>query len=368
MHTQPNMDNLLKQTLAPDAKPSAALNQRVDRIIHTSGQQARSMPVRRTALIALALVLCLGATAFAAMRLLSPAEVAQSLHAPALAEAFASNDAILIDESITQNGTTVTLLGIISGKGLTALADDEIDAERTYAVVALRSDDPAFQSYETRGSLFISPLIRGVTPWQVNIASMGGGYTEHMIDDVLYRIIDCDTVELFADKGLYLCVSDTSFYDINAYQYDEATGEIQPNPDYAGLNALFTLPIPADKADPAQAEAYLTALTAPSPAEEIDPDMQALMERLADFDPTQDGIPVEGSRQTLVPDADGMVSYAYEGAVTETLVDAVFPDEEAGYAPIFSFSTDDEGAVRMLVLHRDEDGTLSAMLYDLKPE
>ena len=70
-------------------------------------------------------------------------------------------------------------------------------------------------------------------------------------------------MEIFADKGLYLGVSDSTFYDPKAYQYDKATGEILRNEAYDGLNALFQLPIDASKADPAAAANYLTTLDEP---------------------------------------------------------------------------------------------------------
>lgn len=107
---------------------------------------------------------------------------------------------------------------------------------------------------------FISPLIKGQKPWQVNIASMNRGYSECVVDGVMYRLIECDGVEMFADRGLYLCVSTTRFFDINAFDYDEKTGEVSPKAEFDGVNVLFDLPLDVKKADHEKAGKYLKQL------------------------------------------------------------------------------------------------------------
>lgn len=59
---------------------------------------------------------------------------------------------------------------------------------------------------------FVSPLIKGLKPWQVNITTMNGGYSEAVIDGIMYRLIECDGVEMFADRGVYLAVSNGSSF------------------------------------------------------------------------------------------------------------------------------------------------------------
>ena len=82
-----------------------------------------------------------------------------------------------------------------------------------------------------------------------------------LLDGVVYRLLECDNVEVFADHELYLCViGERSFYDRSAYSFDRETGMITRNDAYNGLNALFRLPIDASKADPEKAEAYLKEL------------------------------------------------------------------------------------------------------------
>ncbi len=53
---------------------------------------------------------------------------------------------------------------------------------------------------------FISPLVKGLEPWQYNIGTMNGSYCEDIVDGIRYRIIQCDDIEIFADRGVYLSV------------------------------------------------------------------------------------------------------------------------------------------------------------------
>ena len=77
-------------------------------------------------------------------------------------------------------------------------------------------------------------------------------------DGVRYLLVACDNVEIFADRDVVLCVSTGSpFYNTEAFHYDEATGAITAEPDYAGVNLVFDLPLDAAKADPTAAQAFL---------------------------------------------------------------------------------------------------------------
>ena len=105
---------------------------------------------------------------------------------------------------------------------------------------------------------FASPLMGGYQPAFYNIASMSGNYADITEDGVLYRLLECDNVEIFADHTLYLCIAEGVFYNTEAYNYDEVTGEISRNEEYEGLNALFLLPIDVSKADPVKAAEYIS--------------------------------------------------------------------------------------------------------------
>lgn len=77
----------------------------------------------------------------------------------------------------------------------------------------------------------------------------------------MYRLIECDGVKMFADRGGYLAISSGSpFYNSEAFTYEDSTGEIRPNNDYDGAAVLFDLPLDTSKADPVRAEVYLQQL------------------------------------------------------------------------------------------------------------
>lgn len=107
---------------------------------------------------------------------------------------------------------------------------------------------------------FISPLIKGYNPKDYNAITMHGSATTIVENGVLYRLVVCDNVEIFADCGLYMCVLDQTFYSSDYYIYDEETGEISRNEAYGGLNALFALPIDSAKGNPQKAAAYIESL------------------------------------------------------------------------------------------------------------
>lgn len=268
MKNSEQFNQLLKQSLSQTVEPSEELNQK---IINRLKENNTMKPVYRkkvsVALIAAALILTMSISAFAAWNFLNARQVAENFGDQTLAHAFDDKNAIEINKSVASGGYNITLHGIVSGEGLSDFGGSaqDLHPDRTYAVVSIAKQDgskmPDIQDEEYgQVPFFVSPLIKGQKPWQVNIASMNGGYSEDVIDGVMYRLIECDGVEIFADRGLYLCVSTSAFYDIDAFSYNEKTGEISVNTDYKGANALFDLPLDIKKANHEKAEKYLEEL------------------------------------------------------------------------------------------------------------
>lgn len=265
-HQYDSIDLLLKKTLSSAHAPEETLNQKTKNLMKEKMvlRKTETKPMFRLILITALLMAAMSATAFAIWNLLSADKLAEHFEYPTLAEAFKGEDAIQINESIVDNGYKITLLGIVSGKGLIPLTEDNrIETEKSYAVVAIENPNeklPDTMAEYNGAPFFVSPLVKGLIPWQVNIASMRGGYSSAIIDGVMYRLIECDSIEMFADKGLYLAVSSSDFYDINAFTFDFQSGEVSPNPDYEGVNVLFDLPIDKAKADPEKARQFLEEL------------------------------------------------------------------------------------------------------------
>ena len=264
-------DNLLRQALLPKEEPDFWLNQKILNGVEdkTIIPQKKKIKISVAVMIA-ALVLSLSSvTVYATWKYIHPFEVAQNIQDRKLVKAFKSEQALVINETQSYGEYQITLLGIISGESLSEYAvyneNNKIKVNRTYAVVAVEKingipmPDTAEEAYGTL-EFFMSPLISGYNPAIYNITSMSGNYADVVEDGILYRLLECDNVEIFADHHLYLCVSEGMFYNAEAYYYDKSTGQISRNKVYKGVNALFHLPIDVAKANPEKAEEYIADL------------------------------------------------------------------------------------------------------------
>ncbi|MBD5468762.1 MAG: DUF4179 domain-containing protein [Lachnospiraceae bacterium] len=237
-------------------------------------QNKKRIPVVAFAACATLLLSSMGV--FAAWKYLTPAEVAEGFQDEGLSAAFHGEDAIEINETQEYGGYRITLLGIVSGKNLSHYIgtdyQGDIEDDRSYVVTAIENADGTprpMVSDEAYGEdpFFVSPLIGGLNPWMYNAVTLGGGYTEYIVDGIQYRITECDNVEIFADRGLYLSVNDGVFFENSAYHMDPVTGVITRNEEYSGVNALFRLPIDVNKANPDAAAAYIQSMEAENEGE-----------------------------------------------------------------------------------------------------
>lgn len=298
-----NLDELLAAALSPDVQPERALNEQILRRAKEEAQMKEEMKnslkmsgkrsgkrIAVATAIAAAVLVAGGGTTYAAWRYLTPQESAVALKDKKLADAFSGEDAILVNETHTYGDYRTTLIVIVSGEELTDYAmttGGEVRADRSYWLLAIEHADgtpmPETCSPEYGKETFLtSPFIQGLEPWKYNIYTFGGGYSEFVQDGVMYRMAECDNLELFADREVYLCLADENSAGVinKAYNYDETTGKITRNEAYDGCNALFTLPLDAKKADPKKAESYLRSLekTPEEEQAEMDKELENLPE------------------------------------------------------------------------------------------
>lgn len=288
------LDELLANALTPDVQPSDALN---DQILRRAKEEAymkekkwSSKRAAAAAAVAAAVLVVGGTTTYAAWRYLTPQEAADEINDGQLADAFAGEDAVIVNETQNYGDYRATFIGIVSGKSLSKYEQSsggEIRDDRSYWLMAVEHANgtpmPENGTPEYDEETFLtSPFIRGLNPALYNIWRFGGGYTEFVQDGVLYRMAECDNLELFADKEVYLCLADENSAGVinKAYVYDEKTGKITRNEAYDGCNALFVLPLDETKADPEKAEAYLESLE--QTPEEEEAEMQKELEALPD--------------------------------------------------------------------------------------
>lgn len=214
--------------------------------------------IKKIAVLAAAIICIAGTTVFAAYRLLNAKDVANSLGDSKLARYFDQNGNI--SETVTDGDYKATVLGITSGENLSKFESSawDIFPERTYVVVAVERADGTAMTFDDE--ILVTPLIQGLKPWQFNIFTMNGGYTADIIDGVLYRIIEFDSIEYFADRDVYMAVLSQPFLNNTSYSFDEESGEISPKEDFDGTNILIKLNLDKTKADPKKAREYLNKL------------------------------------------------------------------------------------------------------------
>ncbi len=275
-------------------------------------------------------VILLGSgSVYAANHYLNPSQIVDEISADsALSKAFADKDAITINETQTSNGYNITLLGLVSGEKLGLYVPDETKKEvsdkHSYAALAISKSDGSKMSNR---NFCVSPLINGEAFTDVNAATLNVGLSWFEKDGVIYELIECDNLEIFADRGAYLSLVDDFGDEVAAFRMDEATGKYHKVKDYAGTSALFTLPLDKDKADTMAADKFLVSLR-----------------READSE-------TDGERAAVgvaVGDAsDEAISYINEKA--QALVDSITEDNLKEYfvldesRPIFTARPDEKG-------------------------
>ena len=210
----------------------------------------------RTLTIAAAAAL-LTVSAYAASRWLSPAQVADMVGNPALAQAFESTDAVTVNQTVHTGSLSVTLAGLVSGEGLSNLTD-QADQAHTYAVIILESLDGTPLDGETFPFLdyTVTPMVAGFTPWSVNNWTLDSGVTGFARDGVYYYLLDVKNLEMFADHTVYVAFYQGASPSLDYFVMAE-DGTISFAEKFEGPRALFTLPLEQSKADPAAVEQFM---------------------------------------------------------------------------------------------------------------
>lgn len=210
--------------------------------------------VKKTALLIAAAVALLAVSVSAAVVWLTPAQVADRVEEPLLAEAFQSEDAIVLDESVTAGDYQITLAGMVSGEDLSVPTEynGEIINDRTYAVFRVaRADGEPLTDYP---NLSYSPLVDGYHVRCVNAWTLGTTTQQFIEDGVIYCLFDCRNLEMFADHPVRFAIYEGGIPNTDLFSMAE-DGTISLRESVVG--ALFTLPLDESKADPAAAQAFV---------------------------------------------------------------------------------------------------------------
>ena len=370
-----DIDQLLKNALSSKEEPDDRLNQRIINKVQQKerenmGKSYNRIRIPAAALLAALVIFVGSATVYAAWKYLTPDQVAEVAEDLKLADAFRGEDAVAINEVQEYGKYRITLLGTVSGKNLSQYISEDytgnLEDNRTYVVTAIENADGTKRPDTSdddygKDPFLVSPLIQGLNPKDYNIVTMNGAYFEMVEDGIQYRIAECDNVEIFADRKIYLCVSDGSFYNIEAYQYDE-------NETYQGVNALFTLPLDQKKADQQAAEEYLknmqSELSGQTDKEEDSLSEENLCDKiskevsewkLADFNEKTELV----KEIELMPNAEGKFEYDYTiGESGMASAGTIMPETIA--------ERDEEGLAKIRTIMSGEENTAYIETYTLQ--
>lgn len=443
------MDSLLRRALAPDTEPAEAVKEALrkeltakckddildfareaanpaggsqDRMEDRNRRNETEMKqdikrnikwnMKKKAAVAAAAFISVAAvsvTGAAASKYLSREDVIEQMGKEDARQGFESGSVLEVYQTKEAGDYLFTLYEIAVGGTLEewglggAMQNGDVREGGTYAVMAIARKDgspmPAIASDEYRElEFFVSPLIQGLEPWEYNLASMGGNYGEMERDGVLYRVIECDDISVFADRKLYLCVNESLFYNKEAFVYHETDGTITRNEAYEGINLLFELPIDAACANAEKAAEYLAAFDKPAASarteteEGICPIEEAILrlEREKGLDvkrliqiPAENlisyGNLIEESVKTVTVTEEGRAQYSFVSeefgwsmnTAAESLKRALAesPDGKIIRGVIRCTCTDEEREEQeehkllVNVVERETDGTIKAMTY-----
>ena len=366
-----DFDELLFNALAPTEIPDPVLNMNIRKHL-AEKNKLRSKKIKIPVLAAaiLGIVMMLSVTGLAARVLLNPKQVAEQLFEDKLAAAFESNDAIRINETIESNDYSITLLGIVSGQSLQSDHSffDKTNADKTYAVVSIAKKDgskiPDF-NYLTKTErelyqFYIAPLINGQKPWQ-NFFNYAMATITIIRDGVLYTLVECDNLEVFADRGVYLGVNKGNYFDSDTFNYDKKTGRISTNPNNHETHALFQLPLNLTKADHVKAQVFILKQQLVDLTKPYDP------ETSVDYaNAIETGEIIPASEKVVSYDSYGLLYYEYEGDYTSGRVEDFFPEGQPGLSDYILPIVDDDFTIRRAIrFSMESDGTITGMVYEL---
>lgn len=415
MRKEKEMDLLMQKALASNETPDAGLNEEIIRQWDSRNSrnpaddpdfrnEVKEMRKRKMASIAAAaafFVLAVSTTVVGAVKYLTGDEIVTELGSDVTAKAFRGEEALELDETTEAGDYRFNLYGVTTAEGLMHSGlEEELGKEGgTYVVLSIERLDGTPMpdtSSEEYGNLhfFISPLIQGLEPWQYNMASMGGASSTVVKNGVLYRIIECDDIAAFANRHIYLCISDTDFYENDAYNYNETDGTITRNEAYEGINLLMELPIDKKRADEKKASAYLQELEKSWHEEEEEPEIGENGIVSTDCKPlddillkehkengdivTLDDIPLEellsytllkeDSVQEVKPDEDGVVKFTYKDRDGFPCDMVGFLGEEflQGKTDVVMLGSGyTENEAEFWVSRRDAEGKIMCMVYEI---
>lgn len=383
--TDEKLDLILKQALSPeiddcDVKIKTMDMERKENMINYEKNKnfkkssVKSWKHAAVAAAAIAVTMVSSITAYAAWRYFSAKDVAAEIADNRLAQEFEQNNWMDECETQTYGNYDITLLGIVSGdeisSHLSKTDSGEIDGDKTYMAVAIAHSDgtPMPDSSKTdEEQFYVSPYIEGLDPARYNASVLGGNNTLFVSDGIQYRVLETDNIECFADRKIYIGVSEGEAYDDKAYVYDSVSGDISRNESYEGVNALFTLSIDSNLADQKKAAEVIASMDnyeAGGEYTEILSEADRWVNSITPENIDEKAAPLESSRQVLSLSefAEYVMGEAADGADVDAeaaVLDEYFPDG-VGMSEVMtkSAASKEDAYVETYTLNSDDTVTI----------
>lgn len=383
--TDEKLDLILKQALSPeiddcDVKIKTMDMEKKENMINYEKNKnfkknsVKSWKHATAAAAAIAVTMVSSITAYAAWRYFSAKDVAAEIADNRLAQEFEQNNWMDECETQTYGNYDITLLGIVSGdeisSHLSKTDSGEIDGDKTYMAVAIAHSDgtPMPDSSKTdEEQFYVSPYIEGLDPARYNASVLGGNNTLFVSDGIQYRLLETDNIECFADRKIYMGVSEGEAYDDKAYVYDSVSGDISRNESYEGVNALFTLSIDSNLADQKRAAEVIAAMDnyeAGGEYTEILSEADRWVNSITPENIDEKATPLESSRQVLSLSefAEYVMGEAADGADVDAeaaVLDEYFPDG-VGMSEVMtkSAASKEDAYVETYTLNSDDTVTI----------
>lgn len=402
------LDDMLKQALSPKEEPFAGMNINIVSKLKED-KPMKKMNQKKFAAIAAssALVLGIGSiSVYAAWKYLNPDQVIREIDSEesALIEAFSDENAVYINETQSYGDYDVTLLGITNGENLTKYKvftsdsstksiheenEDYIPStdgftelnDRSYILFAVENKNQAFQNFDDFfDKVQMFPVVMGYDYEEcAGLFENAATGRSLLKDGVMYYMYECNNLEKYADHDIYMCVTDDIAFSEYTYQYDNEAGQIARNEEYEGLNALFSLPFDASKANPKEAKAEYEAHLAfrKSLENKQDEPIREELQEAYDFvdqitpeniDDYATLITEEGATQTFGPaDAQGRIlidSVYYRDMFRMRIApEKLFPDGKTEVVQGSGATNNNPDTILIQHFKLNEDGTITLKYY-----
>lgn len=211
-------------------------------------------PLKVAALVLVAMLL-LSFGAYAVFSLLSASQVAEQVGSKELAALFEESNF----EPVTVKGEvySVTFMGIAPGEIFYANEENGpmVSENAVYAVWAVYRNDGEPLDQMAGSPIQVIPVMDG---YRANcLFSMGMSTSGFGKDGVLYYLLNCTDLEIFADKNVKLMAFEGMFPTADILTSDDK-GEIVYAEGYNGFKAVFELDLDESKADPEAAAELLS--------------------------------------------------------------------------------------------------------------